>query len=98
MYDTTNECFVWGVTGMGKITCTFFGHRDCPADVEGALCQAIESLILQYNVTQFYVGNHGKFDAMVRRVLKISLLPTKAEAPKSFLSLYSFAIPFKASI
>ena len=50
--------------------CTFFGHRELFENLESALYQAIENLIVHESVGTFYVGNHGQFDALVRRVLK----------------------------
>lgn len=52
------------------MVCTFFGHRDAPSSMEDTLKEAIVHLIQQEKVDMFYVGNQGKFDAMVRRVLK----------------------------
>ncbi len=74
-------------------TCTFFGHKDTPEAVSDSLKKAIVNLIEQENVTRFYVGNQGKFDAMVASRLKelkniyphisfaivIAYLPTKKE-------------------
>ena len=50
--------------------CTFFGHRDAPSSLEDTLKEAIIRLIEQEQVDLFYVGNQGKFDNMVRKVLK----------------------------
>ncbi|MBR3802455.1 MAG: hypothetical protein IKK37_03285 [Clostridia bacterium] len=47
--------------------CTFFGHRDAPKEIESALRLTLLDLIENKNATIFYVGNHGDFDAMVRR-------------------------------
>ncbi len=55
------------------MVCTFFGHRDAPSSLEDTLKEAIIRLIQQEKVDVFYVGNQGKFDAMVRRVLKMLL-------------------------
>ena len=49
--------------------CTFFGHRDCNRNTEQPLRNVLVELIEQENVTRFYVGNQGDFDAAVRRVL-----------------------------
>ena len=49
--------------------CTFFGHRDAPSKMEGAIRETIERLISE-GVTCFYVGNNGNFDSMVHRKLK----------------------------
>ncbi len=53
-----------------KKTCTFFGHRDCPAEVRAALRGTVVELIEQCGADTFYVGNHGAFDAMARSVLR----------------------------
>ncbi len=52
------------------MVCTFFGHRDTPKEIEPALRLTLIDLIKNKNVTVFYVGNHGNFDAMVRRQLE----------------------------
>ena len=52
------------------MTCTFFGHRDTPKETESALRLTLIDLIENKNATVFYVGNHGNFDAMVRRQLE----------------------------
>ena len=49
---------------------TFFGHRDTPKETEPALRLTLIDLIENKNATLFYVGNHGNFDAMVRRQLE----------------------------
>ena len=51
-------------------TVTFFGHRDTPKETEPALRLTLIDLIENKNATLFYVGNHGNFDAMVRRQLE----------------------------
>ena len=55
---------------MKKQTVTFFGHRDTPKETESALRLTLIDLIENKNATVFYVGNHGNFDAMVRRQLE----------------------------
>jgi len=54
---------------MGNISCTFFGHRDCPDSVVPVLFQTVEKLILQKGVCIFYVGDSGNFDRCVQQVL-----------------------------
>ena len=49
----------------------FFGHRKCSEEIEPALISTIEDLIENKNVDMFYVGNHGDFDRLVRKNLKI---------------------------
>ena len=55
---------------MKEQTVTFFGHRDTPKETEPALRLTLIDLIENKNATLFYVGNHGNFDAMVRRQLE----------------------------
>ena len=52
------------------MTCTFFGHRYVPQKIEPTLRSTLIDLIENKGVNLFYVGNHGEFDAMVRRVLR----------------------------
>ena len=54
---------------MKEQTVTFFGHRDTPKEIEPALRLTLIDPIENKNATVFYVGNHGNFDAMVRRQL-----------------------------
>ena len=55
---------------MMKLTCTFFGHKYVPQSVEPVLRSLLIDLIEKEGADLFYVGNHGAFDAMVRRVLR----------------------------
>ena len=55
---------------MKEQTVTFFGHRDAQKEIESALRLTLIDLIENKNATVFYVGNHGDFDAMVRRQLE----------------------------
>ena len=50
--------------------CTFFGHRDCPEIIKSKLKELLIDLITNHNVDMFYVGNQGRFDAIVRSVLR----------------------------
>ena len=52
------------------MTCTFFGHRDAPASIRPLLKNTLLDLIEKQNVTKFYVGNQGKFDAMACSLLQ----------------------------
>ena len=52
------------------MTVTFFGHKDTPKEIEPTLWTTLVDLIENKNVTVFYVGNNGNFDAMVRRQLE----------------------------
>ncbi len=50
--------------------CTFFGHRECPAEIKPILKSTLEDLIVNHGVDLFYVGNQGQFDACVRTSLQ----------------------------
>lgn len=58
--------------------CTFFGHRECPNEVQPKLREVLIDLIENHGVRMFYVGNQGQFDALVRRILR----ELKAEYPE----------------
>ena len=49
--------------------CTFFGHRDAPQQLTLLLKTTIENLIVRQNLSLFYVGRQGNFDAMAARSL-----------------------------
>lgn len=51
------------------MTCTFFGHRDTPAEIKPLLREVLLDLIEQQRIKQFYIGNNGNFDSMVRSLL-----------------------------
>ena len=53
-----------------KMTCTFFGHRNCSEKIEPKLRETIVGLIENNGVNLFYVGNQGRFDDMVYKVLR----------------------------
>ena len=50
--------------------CTFFGHRECPDSIKIQLRDVLINLITNHDVDMFYVGNQGRFDAIVRGVLR----------------------------
>ena len=52
------------------MTVTFFGHSDTPLSVENSLHLLLIDLIENHNTVNFYVGNNGNFDLMVRKQLK----------------------------
>lgn len=49
--------------------CTFFGHRDTPAEIRDKLQVVLVDLIENHGADTFYIGKNGNFDAMVRGVL-----------------------------
>lgn len=52
------------------MVCTFFGHADAPKTIEMPLREVLINLIENYGVSEFYVGNNGRFDFMVHKQLK----------------------------
>ena len=50
--------------------CTFFGHRECPDSIKVKLREVLIDLIANNDVDMFYVGNQGRFDAIVRSALR----------------------------
>ena len=48
----------------------FFGHKDTPDIIREQLAKVIKELIVRRGVNKFYVGNQGKFDALVYSTLK----------------------------
>ena len=50
--------------------CTFFGHHECPDSIKIKLREVLIDLIINHDVDMFYVGNQGRFDAIVRGVLR----------------------------
>ncbi len=52
------------------LSCTFFGHRRFDEDIEPILTSVLKDMIENRGVGHFYVGNNGKFDRLVCRVLE----------------------------
>ncbi|MBQ8550843.1 MAG: hypothetical protein IJ426_05825 [Clostridia bacterium] len=50
--------------------CAFFGHRNTGEDIAPRLREVIINLIENNGVDIFYVGNQGRFDGIIRRLLK----------------------------
>ena len=48
----------------------FFGHHDCPLEIEPLIDTLLRWLINEQGVRTFYVGNHGNFDRLVARCLR----------------------------
>ena len=50
--------------------CTFFGHRECPDSIKTQLREVLIDLVTNHDTDMFYVGNQGRFDAIVRGILR----------------------------
>ncbi len=79
------------------MTVTFFGHKDTSKETEPTLRTTLVDLIENQGAINFYVGNNGNFDAMVRRQLEelsqtypitynivLAYIPTKKSEYDSF--------------
>ena len=79
------------------MTVTFYGHKDTPKEIEPTLRTTLVDLIENHGATEFYVGNNGNFDTMVRRQLEnlsqtypitynivLAYIPTKKSEYDSF--------------
>lgn len=55
---------------MARQICTFFGHRDAPDALSGALSAAIAAQLRQNRQTDFYIGSDGNFDRLARLTLR----------------------------
>ena len=51
-------------------SCFMFGHSDCPYSILPKIAEAIELYYMQYDVTDFYVGNRGVFDSLATTAVK----------------------------
>ena len=71
------------------MVCTFFGHRDTPTEIKAHLREILLDLIERQGVQQFYVGNHGSFDAMARSLM--------AELEQSHRSRYEIVLAYLPS-
>lgn len=45
-------------------SCTFFGHYHLSREIKPILKEIIRKLILEYDVTEFYLGDKGAFDSI----------------------------------
>lgn len=53
-------------------SCFFLGHRDAPDSIYPALLSIVEQHIIEYGVTEFFVGHYGNFDQLAARAVKES--------------------------
>lgn len=49
--------------------CFLMGHSDAPNTLTAPLAAELERHILEYGVTEFLVGSHGRFDALAAKAL-----------------------------
>ena len=51
-------------------SCFFIGHRETGEGLLPLLAEAVEKLITEYSVTDFYVGHYGGFDRLAAQAVK----------------------------
>ena len=51
-------------------SCFFIGHHDTEIEVAPLLAEAVKRHIVEYGVTDFYVGHYGGFDRMAAHAVK----------------------------
>lgn len=52
-----------------KKSCFFIGHSDSDYNIYGKLKEVIEEHIMEYGVTNFYVGHYGNFDRLAAKAI-----------------------------
>lgn len=72
-------------------TCCFIGHSEVWGDISQALAAAVERHITEYGVTDFLVGNYGRFDRMATAAVK------RAKAQHSGIRLY-LMLPYRPEL
>ena len=64
---------MWDISqksGDSISSCFFIGHRDAKEAVFPKLSEAVKQHIVEYGVTEFFVGHYGRFDALAARAVK----------------------------
>lgn len=51
-------------------SCFFIGHREAGKDVFPVLTEAVEQHIVDYGVTDFFVGHYGGFDGLAAQAVQ----------------------------
>lgn len=70
-------------SGDSISSCFFIGHRDAEEAVFQKLSEAVEQHIVEYGVTEFFVGHYGRFDALAACAVK----ETKKRHPEVTLTM-----------
>ena len=74
--------------------CFFTGHKDTSEEIFPFLLEAVERHILEYGVTDFYVGHYGHFDHMAGQ----AVIQAKEKYPHIKLTLLLPYHPFDQPI
>ena len=68
---------------MSGKSCFFIGHRDTPEKIFPVLSKTVEQHIVEYGVTDFFVGCYGAFDRFAAR----TVIAAKERHPEVTLTL-----------
>ena len=85
---------------------TFFGNRNTPQDIKYKLKETLELLIKNNDAKEFYFGNNGNFDILVKNVLidikkrnpniecteVLSRMPKEREVENGISSLFPYEV------
>ena len=71
-------------------SCFFIGHREASSEILPALRSTVVQHIVEYGVTEFYVGHYGGFD----RIAAKAVIAAKVQHPEITLSML---IPYHPS-
>ena len=52
-------------------TCFFIGHREASEELFPVLTEVVERHIIEYNVTDFVVGQYGNFDKLAAKAVRV---------------------------
>ena len=55
---------------LGGKSCFFIGHREASEEIYPVLYAAVEQHIVEYGVTEFFVGHYGGFDRLAALAVK----------------------------
>lgn len=71
-------------------SCFLIGHREASSEIQPALRATIEQHIVEYGVTEFFVGRYGGFDHIAAK----AVIAAKEQHPEIALSIL---IPYHPS-
>lgn len=79
---------------LSTTSCFFIGHHDAGSELLPLLAAEVERHIMEYGVTEFYVGHYGSFDRMAAHVL----IEAKKRHPEIRLQLLTPYHPYDRQV
>ena len=73
---------------MGRKSCFFIGHREASEEIYPVLYAAVEQHIVEYGVTEFFVGHYGGFDRLAALLLPYHPAERPISTPDGFDSTF----------